>query len=285
MTDLQRLVKKLVEVLLARDPTGVHRPLTIADLRTEVLPYRTHRTSLGITSVEDYQLLILRLISEEGDFVRTNPPTAAERAKKEVGLANPNLDLVDDLGAVTIQIGAPSLARITELDLEPPRIEATRGLPLILMPEPREPESELDRDSDLEPDPVAAPTAGPHAGPRLVPDHEQQWAPPPSIELMPTMPSAIAPASVPPPIRSTAEPTEVPQFDALEPVDPNAVASRARACPACDAVLPIGREAIFCPFCGHRVGVPQCTQCGTNLEPAWRHCITCGKPTGPKPVA
>lgn len=284
MTDLERLVKKLVEVLLTRDPTGVHRPVTIADLRHQILPYRTHRAALGIMSVEDYELLILRLVAEEGEYVRTNPPSASERAKKELATPNPNIDLVDEFGAVTIQIGAPSLARIAELD-PGPRIEPMRGLPLILMPEPKEPEAGFDL--DVEPEPPDLPGPGPLSGPRLVSDHDERWAPPPPIELMPPMP---APPPPPPPVqpapppRIAIEPPEVPQFDALEPVDREAP-SRPRGCAACEAVLPVGREVIFCPFCGFRVGAAQCSHCGTSLEPAWRHCITCGKPTGPKPVA
>ena len=121
MTDLVRFVKRLVEVLEAKDPTGVHRPLTVAELRGSVFPYRTQRSPLGLTSAEDYDLLVLRLVAEEGEFVRTNPSEAAVRAREEAASINPNLDLVEDLGDATIQIGAAALVRILAAVDELPR--------------------------------------------------------------------------------------------------------------------------------------------------------------------
>jgi predicted amidophosphoribosyltransferase len=32
----------------------------------------------------------------------------------------------------------------------------------------------------------------------------------------------------------------------------------------------------FCPHCGYDVRKGQCPQCNAELEPAWRHCISCG---------
>ncbi|MBI4420115.1 MAG: zinc ribbon domain-containing protein [Gemmatimonadetes bacterium] len=51
-------------------------------------------------------------------------------------------------------------------------------------------------------------------------------------------------------------------------------------CPHCDAGLPPGRPVVFCPFCGGKVHVRACPQCGTELETGWRHCITCGYRAG-----
>ncbi len=112
MTDLIRFAKRLVEVLEARDPVGVHRPLRVADLRETVFPYRSQRSPLGLTSSEDYELLVLRLVSEEDELVRTFPAESAEQARAEVRHPNPNLDLVEKLSDTTIQIGATALARI-----------------------------------------------------------------------------------------------------------------------------------------------------------------------------
>ena len=115
MTELERLVRRLVSVLESRDPDGLHRPIAVAELRESVVPYRVHRAALGISSAEDYELLVLRLVAEEGEFVRTNPPAAAARAREEVASTNPNLDLVDQLADATIQIGGAGLAKIAML--------------------------------------------------------------------------------------------------------------------------------------------------------------------------
>ena len=104
MTDLERFARRLVERLEARDPTGRHRPINIAELRATILPYRLNRSALGLSSQEDYELLILRLVAEEGGFARTNPPESAARCREEVGSPNPDLEIVEDLNDTTIQL-------------------------------------------------------------------------------------------------------------------------------------------------------------------------------------
>src|SRR5215213_1415309 len=114
--DLERFVRRLVASLEARDRNGVHRPLPVAELRNRILPYRFHRAGLGLSSNEDYELLVLRLVAEEGGWVRTLPVEAADRARREIAEANPNLDLTDELGEATVQIGAATIGRLRVLE-------------------------------------------------------------------------------------------------------------------------------------------------------------------------
>ena len=112
MIELERFVHHLIDTLRVRDPAGVHRPVTIDDLRRSLLPYRVHRNALGLSAAEDYDLLVLRLCAEEGGYVRTFPAEAAERCRAEVSGPNPDLSLVEELGQATVQIGAASLVRL-----------------------------------------------------------------------------------------------------------------------------------------------------------------------------
>jgi hypothetical protein len=50
----------------------------------------------------------------------------------------------------------------------------------------------------------------------------------------------------------------------------------AQTCPWCRAELPERPNLNFCPFCGTDVHVIPCPECGAELEPEWRFCITCG---------
>lgn len=103
MDELTRFAQRLVEQLGASEE-GVHRPVEIAALRETVLPYRKHRRALGIDSVEDYETVLLRLIAGERGYVKTLPAAAAERARKELAQANPDLAVLDEVGDATIQI-------------------------------------------------------------------------------------------------------------------------------------------------------------------------------------
>lgn len=47
-------------------------------------------------------------------------------------------------------------------------------------------------------------------------------------------------------------------------------------CRACSGKLPPGRTVKFCPHCGESQVLTHCPECQTELEPAWRHCVTCG---------
>jgi hypothetical protein len=242
MSDLDRFVHVLVEALRARDPAGVHRPLAVGDLRGSVLPYRLHRTALGLSAAEDYDLLVLRLCAEEGGFVRTFPPEVAERCREEVTGPNPDLRLVEELGAATIQIGAASLARVLAREPHPdPAPPARRGRFADWTAETRQ----------LSAEPGVAPPAARTA------------------EVTPPRP-APPPAAPPPPSVSPAGPAAAAPSPAIPPA--------AAGCRFCGSRLPSGRLVVFCPHCGERIEPMRCRGCGTELESGWRHCITCGAP-------
>lgn len=50
-----------------------------------------------------------------------------------------------------------------------------------------------------------------------------------------------------------------------------------RACSTCDGAVPVG--AMACPQCGGRTA--RVCACGERLEPGWRYCPWCIRPTGP----
>ena len=103
MDELTRFAQRLVEQLGA-SREGVHRPVEVAELRDTVLPYRTHRRALGIESVEDYETVLLRLVSGERGYVKTVPAEAAERCRQELAESNPDLAVLDEVSGATVQI-------------------------------------------------------------------------------------------------------------------------------------------------------------------------------------
>lgn len=57
---------------------------------------------------------------------------------------------------------------------------------------------------------------------------------------------------------------------------PKPVETGETRCPRCGIGLPAGRAVNFCPECGQNLTRPRCSECETELEPAWRHCVNCG---------
>ncbi|MFN0181090.1 MAG: zinc ribbon domain-containing protein [Gemmatimonadales bacterium] len=254
MTDLERLVARLIEVLRNRDASSLHRPLTVADLRATVLPYRLHRSAIGLSSAEDYDLLVLRLMAEEDGWVRTFPPEAAAKARTEVASSNPDLELVEALGDATVQIGAATVARFDEAPAESPR--ASSWAP---------------------PPPIAAAEAALVPEVPAVPD----VAAPPATAAFPVV--APSPVDAPPPPPPPPA-VEIPMFESVV-VESAAPSSEPETptCKACHQALPTHRPVGFCPFCGRQVGVLRCARCSEEIEPGWRHCINCGLAAGSGP--
>ena len=62
-----------------------------------------------------------------------------------------------------------------------------------------------------------------------------------------------------------------------EPAAAQAPRSSANRCPHCFEPIATSRAVVFCPFCGRNVKAIECPQCGSELEPGWRYCITCGQ--------
>jgi hypothetical protein len=50
----------------------------------------------------------------------------------------------------------------------------------------------------------------------------------------------------------------------------------APGCLYCGGVLPTDRPVRFCPHCGQRQTPPECPRCHGEVEPGWRHCVSCG---------
>jgi hypothetical protein len=48
-------------------------------------------------------------------------------------------------------------------------------------------------------------------------------------------------------------------------------------CKFCGGTLPEGRAVTYCPNCGQNLAAKHCAGCGTELDPAWKFCVNCGK--------
>src|SRR3954452_12766749 len=48
------------------------------------------------------------------------------------------------------------------------------------------------------------------------------------------------------------------------------------SCNRCRGALPAGRVVNFCPHCGQNLVRRHCSQCNTELEASWKHCVSCG---------
>jgi hypothetical protein len=113
VTDLERLVRQLVENLSAMDPARLHQPVTLADIRDTIVPYRANRRALKLESSEEYELALMRLCAGEGGFARTESEEIAKEFAGELASPNPDLTLVQRREKAGLRLESRALTQAT----------------------------------------------------------------------------------------------------------------------------------------------------------------------------
>jgi RNA polymerase subunit RPABC4/transcription elongation factor Spt4 len=247
MTDLERFAAALLTQWRA-EGGGDGGPIAVSALLTKVFPYRVARRTLGIDVSEDYEALVLRLLSEEEHLVRVEPVDAADMAKATITSKLPDLDVLQLLRAATMTITPRSIARLEGvLPMPNPRDESKWAEP--------EPPAPADRGAAARQDAIPslqaeAPGQEPADDTKVIPFRAERDPGP--AEPAPTgpLPAFLTTVSFSPPAEER--------------------------CWSCSEPLPTDRDVKFCPFCGADQRQPACAACGAGVERKWKHCPDCG---------
>jgi len=252
--ELERLFRRLVLTVAQLDPSRLDGPLPVVEIHQNLVPYRTHRSVLGIDTNQDYEMTVLRLLAGERDLARVEPAEVRDILAREAQSPNPETGIFRRFPSASVR-------------LEPDHVRVVLGGAEAA--DAREPGSRA-----------------PAAAPRI--EVVATAAP------LPTALAAAGGAAVEPPFAiGDEEPpaeaggqserqVELP-FSLEEERDEAAettgrdISMPGAQCGYCGGELPIGRTVIFCPHCGQNVGVMHCPVCGTELDVGWRYCITCGR--------
>ena len=149
MQDIERLFRHLTRTLLALDPARLQQPVTVGEMVSRFVPYRTSRRALGVESSEDYELLLLRFASGEGGFANTEPEPVRRRFASEVKSPNPDLSVLREFRDAVFVLQPMPLARVLSGESEddayapPPRLAAA------VPPEMVEAVAQMDAGSDV----------------------------------------------------------------------------------------------------------------------------------------
>lgn len=257
MTDVERLFRLMVQQLAATDPSRLHRPLTIAELAGDVVPYRSSRRSLAIETVEDHDALLLRLLAGEGNFVQLMHDEIRKRFELEARSPNADLDLLREFSRAQFLITAEALARALGDGVIVAPVPVARPQPPAPPPAPLPPPSTAFNSAITPParPGITRPVVGAVVD---VPLDAVRLSMP---ELDDLVTRQVQPPA-PPPARGS------------KPVQRNVTA--AVSCSFCGGALPIGRQVHFCPHCGQSQTRSYCINCGAEVDIGWKHCINCG---------
>jgi len=127
MSDLRAFARRLAESVAAHDPAALRSPIPVAEIMLRMMPYRACRSTLGLETAEEYELLLLRLVAEEFKLVRTFPPESAERCRVEVAAVLPDLGFLRQLNEVTILLDLATIAAAPVPQVDAPAPEDVVG--------------------------------------------------------------------------------------------------------------------------------------------------------------
>ncbi|MFW6079856.1 MAG: double zinc ribbon domain-containing protein [Gemmatimonadota bacterium] len=274
---VDKLYRCLVDAVREQRPDAGARPVTVAEIYQDLVPYRSVRDALGVGLNADYEHAVLRLLAGVGGHAHIEPPEVCEELRRELDSPNPNVALFREFAACDVRIRLPDPT---------PRDAGAAVSP-----------SATDGRDGAQPSASGAGEPATEAGgaPRLDPPL-RDGAAPPSDELEPerrvvgrrgTARAVPHPDAAPP--TALGGPADPPGSDAAGRADSTRAPStdhsaRGERCAFCDEALPTGRSVRYCPYCGADRRRRPCSACGEVLEPDWRYCVACGT-AAPEPAA
>lgn len=262
MDALDRTFRHLVNTIQARYPAYLTQPFEVAELYQNILPYRHHRRELGLDTNQDYELVLLQLLSGARDYLVVDDQMR-DRLARELAAQHPDPGAFREFSTSQIALSPGAVRRVQSGALgdgEPVLAGASRG------------------SAATEPTQRFAPQRA-QAAPASVPSPSS---------TAPTAPMSVAaPRRASAPVSSNSPSTNGPTTAPRAAATPIPGASRANntivpqagdQCRYCNGALPAGRRITFCPHCGQNLTVVNCMACGTELELGWKFCTTCGRP-------
>jgi hypothetical protein len=103
-SSIAQLHRTLVDALRRARPAGPNRPVTVAEIYQDLVPYKTARTVAGFAMNADYEHALLRLLAGEGDYARIEPSEVRDKLRMELESPNPDVSLYRDFAACDVWI-------------------------------------------------------------------------------------------------------------------------------------------------------------------------------------
>jgi hypothetical protein len=250
---VSQLHRALVDALVLSERHNLHEPVTVAEIYTDLIPYRSVRM-IGFAMNADYEHALMQLLAGEGGYARVEPVEVRDHLREELKSSNPNTGVYRHYAACDVVVTLPEGMDFTESRTTPEQRthdDATAAAPAVAR-------------VDTAPFEDREPAVGAEAA---------------------SARGAVEPRKAEPTVPADAPPaTWVDRLAAHEskpatiPPEP-APATNVAHCIECDRELPSGRIARFCPFCGVDQTVRKCKNCKEKIETGWKFCIACGTST------
>lgn len=225
-------------------PEYLKIPFTVRELYEQLVPYRHNRRELAIETNDDYETAVARLLSGERNYVQSDP-AMQEALRRELDSPTGDPGAFKDYGDTTITLAPVSEGIQTPVPGIAQAAHASPG-------PAHAPTLPTDAND-------AATTSAPAAPQEDRSDERVSERVTAAYDAISPSMSTVPQAAVPSILSSLGQ-IDVPT-----------------GCRFCGGTLPEGREANFCPHCGENLRTRRCPACGTEMDAAWKFCVSCGR--------
>lgn len=278
--ELERLFRILVRRVRDARPENLSRPFEVGEILRTFVPYRAHRADVGVETAEDYEVLVLRLLSGERGLLFADD-AMQEDLRRELDSGNPDLRALHAYGTARVTLAQHAMRQVLEASPLASAARAAQADPAV----PAAPAALAVATAE-----GAAATAPPHEDkdrPDGASARESHARTPDATEvsaaldaLQRQLPPTLAELDAVLAASGDAKPRTSFQTRGQSIPDPTAeatVRTPRPGCRFCGQMLPDGRVVTFCPHCGQNLKVRRCPGCSAEVDPAWRFCVTCGR--------
>ena len=113
MDALDRMFQTLVRAIQARQPSLLAAPFTVGEIHQQILPYRHFRRELGLETNQEYELVLMELLSGARGYLDVDERLRDELGK-ELMAGSPEPSRVRDFADAHVAINALALAKIPQ---------------------------------------------------------------------------------------------------------------------------------------------------------------------------
>lgn len=120
--ELDRLFRALVLRIRETRPEHLSRPFEVADVLKTFIPYRATRAEVGVETAEDYEVLLIRLLSGERGLVFSDD-VMQDDLRREIESGNPDLRALQSYGTARVTLAQHAMRQV--IDAAPPPATAS----------------------------------------------------------------------------------------------------------------------------------------------------------------
>lgn len=111
MDALDRMFQVLVRTIQTTQPALLTAPITVAELYQQILPYRHFRRELGLETNQEYELILMELLTGARGYLDVDERLRDELGK-ELMAGSPEPSRVRDFADAHVTVNALALAKI-----------------------------------------------------------------------------------------------------------------------------------------------------------------------------